>query len=141
MLTLPTSRGEVTLASSSPNDVPSMDPNYFSTCVDKAALIHGVQRLLQCLSQTTSGQDFIETEEEIEERIQSTGTPHLHVAGSCAMGVVVDADLRVNGVRGLRIVDASVFPVPLGGHPQATLYGIAERAAAMITGEKDEFER
>jgi choline dehydrogenase-like flavoprotein len=48
------------------------------------------------------------------------------------MGQVVDSNLCVYGVRGLRVADASVLPVPIGGYPQATLYALAERAAELI---------
>jgi choline dehydrogenase-like flavoprotein len=155
MLTLPTSRGRVSLASASTTDAPLIEPNYFSTSTDRAALVHGVRRLLQCLTATTAGQDVIETEvgpvpgmkpltverskEEIEDRIRAMGSLHYHAGGTCAMGLALDTELRVKGVQGLRVVDASVFPAPVGGHPQATLYGIAERAAAMIAGEMDAF--
>lgn len=149
MLTLPTSRGTVGLASASPNDPPLIETNYFTTAVDRAALVYGVQRLLRSLTNTTAGQDVVETEapppgmtaltiesskEDIEDRIRAIGFPHFHAAGTCALGSVVDAELRVKGVQGLRVVDASVFPAPVGGHPQATLYAIAEQAAAMIAG-------
>jgi choline dehydrogenase-like flavoprotein len=153
MLTLPTSRGSVGLASASPTDPPLIEPNYFATSMDRAALVYGARRLLQCLTSTTAGQDVIENEvapapgmipltvesskEEIEDRIRKVGNLHFHEAGTCALGSVLDAELRVKGVQGLRVVDASVFPAPVGGHPQATLYGLAERAAAMISGEKD----
>jgi choline dehydrogenase-like flavoprotein len=155
MLTLPTSRGMVGLASSSAADAPLIEPNYLSTSVDLAALVHGVRRLLQCLTCTTAGQGVVETEvvlgsgtkpltahstyEEIEDRIRAVGSPHFHSAGTCALGSVLDAELRVKGVQGLRVVDSSIFPAPIGGHPQATLYGIAEQAAAMIVGQEDEF--
>jgi choline dehydrogenase-like flavoprotein len=155
MLTLPTSRGRVGLKSASINDAPLIEPNYFATSMDRAALVHGVRRLLECLSSTSAGRDVIETEvapapginpltvesskDEIENRIRAVGIPHIHAAGTCAIGSVLDTELRVKGIQGLRVVDASVFPAPVGGHPQATLYGIAERAAAMIAGEKDEF--
>lgn len=155
MLTLPTSRGTVRLASSSSDDQPLIRPNYFATAMDRAVLVHGVRRLLQCLTGTAAGKDFVEGEvapvpgmepltlessiEEIEDRIRAVGSPHFHPAGTCALGSVLDPELRVKGVRGIRVADASVFPAPVGGHPQATLYALAERAAAMIAGEKDEF--
>ena len=60
------------------------------------------------------------------------GVSHPHAAGTAAMGKVVDTRLRVYGIAGLRIADASVLPVAIRGHPQATLYGLAEQAAAMI---------
>jgi choline dehydrogenase-like flavoprotein len=151
MLTLPTSRGKVDIASASPDDGPLIDPNYFTTAVDKEVLVHGVRRLLECLLSTSSGQEVIENEvapgpgmqpltvdstrEEIEDRIRSIGFPHFHPGGTCALGSVLDAELRVKGVQGLRVVDASVFPAPLGGHPQASLYCLAERAAAFIAGK------
>lgn len=150
LLTLPTSRGTVGLASASPTDAPLIETNYFSTSVDRAALVYGVQSLLECLTNTAAGKDVVETEvapapgmkaftvesskEEIGDRIRTMGLPHFHPGGTCALGSVVDAELRVKGVQGLRVVDASVFPAPVSGHPQATLYGIAEQAAAMIAG-------
>lgn len=48
------------------------------------------------------------------------------------MGKVVNTQFRVKGVKGLRVADASVFPVAIGGHPQATLYNVTEQAAEMI---------
>ena len=154
MLTLPTSRGTVKLASSVPDDKPLIEPNYFDTSVDRAVLVHGARRLLQCLTGTVAGQDVVEAEvapipgmapltldsttEEIEARIRAVGSPHFHPAGTCALGPVLDNELRVKGVHGLRVVDASVFPAPIAGHPQATLYGLAERAAAFMVGEEDE---
>lgn len=55
-----------------------------------------------------------------------------HPAGSAAMGKVVDSDLRVFGITGLRVVDASVFPTPLASHYQACIYALAEQAADII---------
>jgi choline dehydrogenase-like flavoprotein len=53
--------------------------------------------------------------------------------GSLAMGSVVDTDLRVKGVAGLRVIDASVFPVPITGHLQVAVYALAEQAAEIIS--------
>ena len=64
--------------------------------------------------------------------------PGYHPAGTCAMGLdndpnaVLDPELRVRGVRGLRVVDASVMPLLMGGHPQMTVYAIAEKAADLV---------
>jgi choline dehydrogenase-like flavoprotein len=157
MLTLPSSRGKVGLASASPTDKPLIEPNYFSTSMNRAVLVHGVRRLIQALTRTTASQDVIETKvapapgtkpltaksgtEEIEDRVRTFATPHLHPGGTCALGSVLDAELRVKGVQGLRVVDASIFPAPVAGHPQATLYGMAGMAAGMIAEVKDEFHR
>jgi choline dehydrogenase-like flavoprotein len=147
MLQLPTSRGTITLQSASPTDPPSIHPNYYATETDRTILIHATRRLLQALLDTDAGKSSFETEvpppgmpvltssssdEDIDARIRATGTAHFHSAGSAAMGKVVDTDLRVYGVRGLRVADASVLPVPISGHPQATLYALAEQAAELI---------
>lgn len=58
-----------------------------------------------------------------------------HPAGTAAMGMVVDSDLRVIGAGRLRVVDASVLPLPIAGHYQAPVYGLAEQAAEIIAGE------
>ena len=102
---------------------------------------------MQALLDTSAGKAYIENEtappgfpplnsksthKEIEARIRATGASHDHPAGSAAMGKVVGTDLNVYGVRGLCVADASVLPVPIGGHPQATLYALAERAAELI---------
>lgn len=147
MLLLPTSRGAVTLASALPSDLPLITSNYYSTKSDVACLIYGTRRMLQVMLETSPGKEYIEGEvappgqaelspssldEEIEKRIRATGMSHKHAAGTAAMGKVVGSDLKVVGVGGLRVVDGSVLPVPIGGHPQATLYALAEQAAEII---------
>ncbi len=151
MLLVPTSRGTVTISSASPSDAPAINPNYYDTEVDRAALVYGTRRVAKVLLGTSAGRDYIECEgappgmpslsaesleADIDARIRATGLPHAHSAGTAAMGKVVDTNFCVKGVRGLRIADASIFPVAIGGHPQATLYGIAELAAEMILQDK-----
>ena len=147
MLLLPTSRGSVSITSASPTDPPSIDPQHYTANADRISLIHGTRRVAKALLETSAGKKYVAseapppgfqalsstfTEEEIDARIRAAGQAHYHAAGSVAMGRVVDTDLSVYGVHGLRIADASVLPVPIGGHSQATFYALAEQAASMI---------
>ena len=149
MLLLPTSRGHISLASASAADPPIIDPKYYATAVDRAALIYGTQRVTKALLDTAAGKGFIANEvpppempyltsqsakNVIDERIRAAGVSFAHASGTAAMGEVVDCELRVYGIKGLRVADASVIPVPVGGHPQATLYALAEQAAEIILG-------
>lgn len=150
MLNLPASRGSVTLASASASDLPLITSNYFSTNTDVTSLVYGTRRMMQVLLETSACKDYIEGEvappgqtqltfqssdEEIQQRIRAVGVAHKHASGTVAMGKVVMPDLKVVGVGGLRVVDASVLPVPIGGHTQATLYALAEQAAEIILAE------
>ena len=147
MILAPISRGRITLSSSSLTDPPVIDPRYYSSAVDRTVLIHGTRRVLTALLGTPTGQKYFETEAappgmqpltpdssdaEINARIRATGAPHYHSAGTAAMGRVVDTRFRVYGIKGLRVVDNSICPVPIGAHPQATLYAIVEKAADVI---------
>ena len=80
----------------------------------------------------------LNTDTEIDAFIRSTGITVHHPAGTCRMGAdgdfVIDPELRVRGVEGLRVVDASVFPVLVGGNINAPVIMIAEKAADMIRG-------
>lgn len=157
MLLLPTSRGTVSLHSGpvSASQSPCIRPDYFSTQLDRDTLVLAARQTLKALLGTKSLGSIVESEapprgpgledlepltadssdEEIEERIRRTGTQHHHSGGTVAMGKVVDAEGKVLGVEGLRVADASIIPIPLGGHPQATLYAMAEQIASMIIGE------
>lgn len=147
MLQLPTSRGSLEIVSSSPADHPAINPNFYDTETDRIALVHGVRRVIEALLETSAAKSYVTCEEappgmpslsaestnaDIDTRIRAAGLSHAHAAGTASMGKVVDTELCVYGLTGLRVADASVLPVAIGGHPQATLYGIAEQAAELI---------
>ncbi|RAL04191.1 GMC family oxidoreductase [Aspergillus ibericus CBS 121593] len=146
---LPTSRGSIKLADRDIRSAPRIDPNYCATETDRYVLREGLRRLRQALRDTPAGQEIIESET-VEEKFQPLG-PNTddqtiddlirrramtlyHPTGSASMGKVVDGELRVKGIDGLRIVDASVIPTPLSTHIQACVYALAEQAADIILG-------
>lgn len=144
---MPTSRGAITLASSDPKDNPVLDPNFYNSEADKVMLRNGIRQVTKLFIDTPEGRDMVEcevvpegckpfalesTDEEIDARVRMLGGSFYHPAGSAAMGKVVDADLKVYGVKGLRIVDASVIPVSIAGHYQVATYATAEQAADII---------
>ena len=140
MLLLPTSCGTISLASTSATDPPAISPNYFATATYHAALIYGTRRVMKTMLATAAGKEIIASEvappgmrelnlqsedKDIDERIRGARVSHAHALGIAAMRKVMDRDLRVYGVEGLRVVDASVFPVPIGGHPQTSTNKLA----------------
>ncbi|KAI9662820.1 MAG: hypothetical protein M1821_007866 [Bathelium mastoideum] len=151
MLLLPTSRGKVVITSADSQDPPLIDPNYYSTRVDQRALMWATRQVLKAMLESSALRDVVEAESPpqieglefqpltadaadsvIDDRIQKTGVAHAHSGGTAAMGSVTDAECRVKGVKGLRVADASVIPIPVGGHPQSTLYAMAEQVAELI---------
>lgn len=146
---LPTSRGSITLSSNDPTAPPQIDANYYATEVDKTMMRAGIRRALQVFQKSTALKDVIEIEvapegypvltaessdNEIDARVRRVANTFFHPAGSCAMGKAVDTELRVYGVDGLRVVDASVLPTPIAAHYQYCIYTIADRATDFIAG-------
>jgi choline dehydrogenase len=148
------SRGRVKLASRDPRHRPVIDPDYLSDVRDLNALTVGVRMARDygtaaplakiCAAELTPGEE-IRTDYEVRDFIRSTLVTAYRPAGTCAMGgdvarsasgydSVVDPLLRVRGVRGLRIVDASVMPTLPRGGAIAPVIAIAERAADLIAG-------
>jgi len=126
----PTSRGSVTLASTDPTTYPAIDPNYYST---EADIRTGLKKVL---SWTLHPHRTIRlrrgVDEAIDARVGGSAYGFYHPGGTCAMGKVVDGDCRVKGMGGLRVVDASIIPLPLGAHYQATVYALAEKATEVM---------
>jgi choline dehydrogenase-like flavoprotein len=139
--TTPTSRGSVTLASADPIANPVIDPNFYATETDRVALRNAVRSVIGWSLSTSVGQSIIEaeltdhlgdTDKAIDARVKEYGDGFYHPGGTCAMGKVVDGACRVIGMDGLRVVDASIIPLPIGAHYQATVYALAEKVADCI---------
>ncbi|NOS74266.1 MAG: choline dehydrogenase [Methyloglobulus sp.] len=143
----PRSRGEITLSSADPLDRPRINPGYFSDPDDLRCLVAGVRWNLNILY----GQAFddirgielspginIRDDNGLEDFVRRTASTTWHPTTTCRMGVdataVVDPALRVNGVSGLRVVDASVMPTIVSGNTNAPTIMIAEKAADLIRG-------
>ncbi|GLE52777.1 GMC family oxidoreductase [Mycobacterium montefiorense] len=141
----PFSRGSVKLAGSGLDAVPVIDPNYFGDQRDMKTMIEGLRlareigtaRALDVwgAEEIAPGSE-VEGDVELRRYIQRSAASYFHLVGTCAMGStaesVVDAQLRVHGVDGLRVVDASVMPSIPSNNPAATVYAIAERGADLI---------
>jgi choline dehydrogenase len=143
----PRSRGAVSLVSPDPRVPPLIDPCFLSEPEDLAPLIEGFKIAREILSappfatlratEIQPGPGVV-SNEQIEHYIRSTGFTVFHPVGTCRMGsdaaAVVDPQLRVKGVEGLRIADASIFPRIVGGNTNAAVVMVAEKAADLILG-------
>jgi choline dehydrogenase len=141
----PHSRGSVRLASKDPTTAPLIDPAFLSDERDVTGMLNAM-RLARRLGETTAmakwrkeeflpGPD-VSTDTELRAYLRRSLDTYWHPAGTCAMGsepdAVVDLDLRVHGLDGIRVVDASVMPWVPAANPNATVLAIAERAADII---------
>jgi len=144
----PESRGEIRLKSPRPDDAPIIVPNYLATETDRRTIVDGLKLGRQLLA-TPHMQRFI-TEEflpgggvasdaEMLEHARSRGGTVYHPTSTCRMGIdptaVVDPKLRVHGIGGLRVVDASVMPTVVSGNTNAAAIMIGEKAADLLRQE------
>jgi choline dehydrogenase-like flavoprotein len=138
----PTSRGKVMLRAPLPDSKPRVLSNLLTTDEDRASMIAGVRIALEIASQPAlkaiersplsvpaSGSD-----EDIVEWVTRSAQTVYHPTSTCAMGDVVDSELRVYGTEGLRVVDASVMPTITRANTHAPTVMIAEKAADLILG-------
>jgi choline dehydrogenase len=152
ILLRPVSRGTIRLASADPRDKPVIDPAYLSDPegMDAAALtegLHACERLLatDALAELTTGGwvqpiggEAMTAEERVELSMRRYSHTLYHPVGTVRMGMdaaaPVDPELRVRGVEGLRVADASVMPTVIRGHTNAPAIVIGEKAADLIRG-------
>jgi choline dehydrogenase len=141
------SRGRVTLRSADPRWRPAVDAGYYSDPADLEAMVAGV-RIAQDIASRGPLARFVDRpflpgagareNDELAEAVRAGTETLYHPVGTCAMGTgdtaVVDPDLRVRGVEGLRVVDASVMPTVPRGNTNAPVIALAERAADLIRG-------
>jgi choline dehydrogenase len=145
ILLQPESRGQIALRSPDPLTPPAIQPNYLSTPADVKTLVEGI-KLARRIAQASAFASYrgeevvpgpnVQTDETLAEQIRQHAETLYHPVGTCKMGndllAVVDGALRVRGVEGLRVVDASVMPTIPRGHTNAPTIMIAEKAADFI---------
>ena len=138
------SRGSVRLASNDPTAHPIIRNNFYAAENDMRLMLDAMRLTIDLANQpalkTYCAAGFnvpaSDSEDDLRAQIARTTFAIYHPVGTCAMGSVVDDELRVNGVEGLRVVDASVMPMVPRGNTNAPVIALAERAADVIRGTK-----
>jgi 4-pyridoxate dehydrogenase len=145
----PDSRGEILLRSADPRDPPRIRYNFLSAPDDLPRLRQGFKIARELVRQkpldpyrgaALNPRETVKTDAEIDAWLRSTVITAHHPAGTCPMGTlpdcVLDPELRVNGIAGLRVVDASAMPDLVSAHINACVLMMAEKAADMIRGRE-----
>jgi choline dehydrogenase-like flavoprotein len=138
----PRSRGEVLLRSAVPFDTPRIHNRFLEHPDDLKTLVKGTRIGLDIASRKPmarfkaelAGPSSVETGDDIEQWFRKTAITANHPCGTCAIGSVVDSDLRVRGATNLRVVDASAMPTIVSGHINACVLMMAEKASDLILG-------
>lgn len=145
----PESRGSITLKSNDPFAAPAIRLNFLSTPADRATAVAGVKAMREVCAapamrrfapvEFAPGPGY-QSDDELSAGIGRIGATIFHPVGTCKMGsdngAVVDARLRVHGVDGLRVVDASIMPTIISGNTNATTIMIGEKASDMILEDR-----
>jgi choline dehydrogenase len=145
VLLRPNSRGTLTLNPDDPRKAPVLRFNYLADEADRATLLRGIRRMREIASTGAFGDavvrehgpgDGVQSDEDLLAYVRQNAQSVMHPVGTCKMGIgpdaVVDPRLRVHGLVGLRVVDASIMPFVVSGNTNAPTIMIAERAAEMI---------
>ena len=141
----PESRGWLRITSPDPTKPPAMQPNYLSTQADRDTIVAGLRVTRKifataamrrlCREEIYPG-PHAETDEDLLDHVRATAGTTFHQTSTCMMGpgprAVVDTDLKVKGLQGLRVIDASIMPTVVSGNTNATVIMIAEKGADMI---------
>ncbi len=146
----PTSRGRIDLASADPSAPPRIAPNYLSTEEDRRVAVDSLKLTRRIVGQSALARfrpeeylpgPAVESDTELLDAAATLGTTIFHPVGTAAMGAdndpmaVLDERLRVRGVDGLRVIDASVMPRIVSGNTSSPTLMIAEKGAAMVLGD------
>ena len=145
----PESVGSVHATSPDPQTQPAIRPNFLDSAVDQECLVEAMKlarrivaqpAMAHYISHETGPGDAVHDDAEWLDFARQNGQTIYHPIGTCRMGsdalAVVDSRLRVNGVQGLRVVDASVMPKIVSGNVQAAVMMVAERGADMILADR-----
>lgn len=141
----PRSRGAVALRSSDPAIAPAVDPNYMAEPEDWDVAVESFRRMRDVLAAPVfqgvlKGEKLpggaVNTDAEIRDYIKNWGKTDYHPVGTCKMGIddqaVVDPELRVHGLQGLRVIDSSIMPQIISGNTQAPSMMIGEKGADLV---------
>jgi choline dehydrogenase len=143
----PESRGHVRIKSTDPLATPEIQPNYLATDLDRRTTVAGIKAarkiaeskaMLSYVKREVKPGPHAETDEELLAFARDTGATIFHPSGTCRMGpdgdtmAVLDAQLRVRGVQGLRVIDASSMPTLVSGNTNAPVIMMAEKVVDLI---------